>query len=77
MGLSIVRAGVENGEMVEALGYRLRLVFVGVFIAGSAIFGKPDYVAAIQNFKEKIASNPPAAGEQRPSNRRMTRGHEQ
>jgi branched-chain amino acid transport system permease protein len=35
----IVRAGVENGEMVEALGYRLRRVFVGVFIAGSALAG--------------------------------------
>jgi branched-chain amino acid transport system permease protein len=35
----IVRAGVENGSMVEALGYRLRLVFVGVFIAGSALAG--------------------------------------
>jgi branched-chain amino acid transport system permease protein len=35
----IVRAGVQNGEMVEALGYRLRLVFVGVFIAGSALAG--------------------------------------
>ncbi|MFP7572013.1 branched-chain amino acid ABC transporter permease [Marivita sp. S2033] len=35
----IVRAGVENPDMVEALGYRLRLVFVGVFIAGSALAG--------------------------------------
>ncbi|MDR5652820.1 branched-chain amino acid ABC transporter permease [Ruixingdingia sedimenti] len=35
----IVRAGVQNREMVEALGYRLRLVFVGVFIAGSALAG--------------------------------------
>lgn len=35
----IVRAGVENGEMVEALGYRLRTVFVGVFVAGSALAG--------------------------------------
>lgn len=35
----IVRAGVENGEMVQALGYRLRRVFVGVFIAGSALAG--------------------------------------
>ncbi|MDV4143316.1 MULTISPECIES: branched-chain amino acid ABC transporter permease [Shimia] len=35
----IVRAGVENGEMVEALGYRLRLVFIGVFLAGSALAG--------------------------------------
>jgi branched-chain amino acid transport system permease protein len=35
----IVRAGVENGEMVQAMGYRLRVVFVGVFIAGSALAG--------------------------------------
>ena len=35
----IVRAGVENGEMVEALGYPLRRVFIGVFIAGSALAG--------------------------------------
>lgn len=35
----IVRAGVENGEMVEALGYRLRVVFIGVFVAGSALAG--------------------------------------
>ena len=35
----IVRAGVQNGEMVQALGYRLRRVFVGVFIAGSALAG--------------------------------------
>ncbi len=35
----IVRAGVQNAEMVEALGYRLRLVFIGVFIAGSALAG--------------------------------------
>lgn len=35
----IVRAGVENAEMVRALGYRLRLVFIGVFIAGSALAG--------------------------------------
>ena len=35
----IVRAGVQNGEMVEALGYRLQLVFIGVFVAGSALAG--------------------------------------
>lgn len=35
----IVRAGVQNGAMVEAMGYRLRLVFVGVFVAGSALAG--------------------------------------
>jgi branched-chain amino acid transport system permease protein len=35
----IVRAGVQNGEMVQSLGYRLRLVFIGVFVAGSALAG--------------------------------------
>ncbi len=35
----LVRAGVENGEMVQALGYRIRRLFVGVFVAGSALAG--------------------------------------
>jgi branched-chain amino acid transport system permease protein len=35
----LVRAGVENGEMVQALGYRIRRLFVMVFIAGSALAG--------------------------------------
>ncbi len=35
----LIRAGVEDSEMVEALGYRIRRVFVGVFIAGSALAG--------------------------------------
>jgi branched-chain amino acid transport system permease protein len=35
----LIRAGVENGEMVEALGYRVRSLFVGVFAAGSALAG--------------------------------------
>ena len=35
----LIRAGVENGEMVEALGYRIRRLFVGVFMAGSALAG--------------------------------------
>ncbi len=35
----LVRAGVENLEMVEALGYRVRRLFVGVFVAGSALAG--------------------------------------
>ena len=35
----LIRAGVENGEMVEALGYRIRRLFVGVFVAGSAPAG--------------------------------------
>ncbi|MGM0560475.1 MAG: branched-chain amino acid ABC transporter permease [Pseudomonadota bacterium] len=35
----LIRAGVENGEMVEALGYRIRLIFILVFVAGSALAG--------------------------------------
>ena len=35
----LVRAGVENREMVEALGFRVRRLFVGVFIAGTALAG--------------------------------------
>jgi len=35
----LVRAGVENPEMVEALGYRIRRLFVGVFVAGSGLAG--------------------------------------
>jgi branched-chain amino acid transport system permease protein len=35
----LIRAGVENGDMVEALGYRVRALFVGVFAAGSALAG--------------------------------------
>ncbi len=35
----LVRAGVENGEMVEALGYRIRRLFILVFVAGSALAG--------------------------------------
>lgn len=35
----LIRAGVENGEMVESLGYRIRRLFVGVFAAGSALAG--------------------------------------
>ncbi|HYM02890.1 MAG TPA: branched-chain amino acid ABC transporter permease [Stellaceae bacterium] len=35
----LVRAGVENREMVEALGYRIKRLFVGVFVAGTALAG--------------------------------------
>lgn len=35
----LIRAGVQNREMVEALGYRVRRLFVGVFMAGSALAG--------------------------------------
>jgi len=35
----LIRAGVENREMVEALGYRINRLFLGVFMAGSALAG--------------------------------------
>ena len=35
----LIRAGVENREMVEALGYRVDRLLVGVFMAGSALAG--------------------------------------
>ncbi|MDF1777837.1 MAG: branched-chain amino acid ABC transporter permease [Rhizobiaceae bacterium] len=33
----LVRAGVENREMVEALGFRIDRLFIGVFAVGSAL----------------------------------------
>ena len=35
----LIRAGVENREMVAALGYRIDRLFVGVFMAASALAG--------------------------------------
>ena len=35
----LIRAGVEDREMVESLGYRIKHLFVGVFVAGSMLAG--------------------------------------
>lgn len=35
----LIRAGVQDLSMVEALGYRIRRLFVGIFVAGSALAG--------------------------------------
>jgi len=35
----LIRAGVQDREMVEALGYRIRSLFIGVFMVGSALAG--------------------------------------
>ncbi|MDA7417552.1 branched-chain amino acid ABC transporter permease [Xenophilus arseniciresistens] len=35
----LIRAGVQDREMVESLGYRIRVLFVGIFVAGSALAG--------------------------------------
>ena len=35
----LIRAGVQDREMVEALGYRIRRLFIGIFVTGSALAG--------------------------------------
>ncbi|MEZ5652178.1 MAG: branched-chain amino acid ABC transporter permease [Burkholderiaceae bacterium] len=35
----LIRAGVEDREMVESLGYRIERLFIGVFVTGSALAG--------------------------------------
>ena len=35
----LIRAGVQDREMVESLGYRIGRLFIGVFVAGSALAG--------------------------------------
>ncbi|WP_425329982.1 branched-chain amino acid ABC transporter permease [Terrirubrum flagellatum] len=35
----LIRAGVENSEMVQSLGYHINRLFIGVFVAGSALAG--------------------------------------
>jgi branched-chain amino acid transport system permease protein len=35
----LIRAGVQDREMVESLGYRIRTLFIGVFMVGSALAG--------------------------------------
>ncbi|MEI8029007.1 MAG: branched-chain amino acid ABC transporter permease [Comamonadaceae bacterium] len=35
----LIRAGVQDREMVEVLGYRIKRLFVGVFVVGSALAG--------------------------------------
>jgi branched-chain amino acid transport system permease protein len=35
----LIRGGVQDREMVESLGYRIKRLFVGVFVAGSALAG--------------------------------------
>jgi branched-chain amino acid transport system permease protein len=35
----LIRAGVQDREMVESLGYRIKALFIGVFVVGSALAG--------------------------------------
>lgn len=50
----LIRAGVEDSEMVESLGYRIRRVFVGVFTAGSALAGLGGVMWAL--YQETVTS---------------------
>ncbi|MFD2264528.1 branched-chain amino acid ABC transporter permease [Lacibacterium aquatile] len=50
----LIRAGVENAEMVEALGYRIRRLFVGVFVAGSGLAGLGGVMWAL--YREQVTA---------------------
>lgn len=45
----LVRAGVENREMVESFGYRINRLFMGVFMVGSALAALGGVMWALYN----------------------------
>ena len=47
----IVRAGVENRDMVQAMGYNIFLLFTGVFAAGAALAALGGLAMSIFNFQ--------------------------
>jgi branched-chain amino acid transport system permease protein len=55
----IVRAGVENREVVQAMGYDIHRIFTGVFAAGAALAAVGGAMWSM--FKEQIH---PAMGEE-------------
>ena len=56
----IVRAGVENGEMVQVMGHNIHRYFTGVFAAGSALAGVGGFMWAM--FSQSV--RPSMGGEQ-------------
>jgi branched-chain amino acid transport system permease protein len=56
----VVRAGVENGEMIQVLGHNIRRYFTGVFAAGSALAGLGGVMWAL--FSQSV--RPTMGGEQ-------------
>ena len=56
----IVRAGVENGEMIQVMGHNIHRYFTGVFAAGSALAGVGGLMWAI--FSQSV--RPAMGGEQ-------------
>jgi branched-chain amino acid transport system permease protein len=55
----IIRAGVENREVVQTLGYNINRIFTGVFIAGAGLAGMGGAMWGI--FREQIT---PAMGDE-------------
>lgn len=55
----IIRAGVENREVVQALGYNINRIFTGVFMAGAALAAMGGTMWGI--FREQIS---PAMGDE-------------
>ena len=51
----LIRAGVEDAEMVESLGYRIRRLFVGVFVAGAGLAGLGGAMWAIYQESVSVA----------------------
>jgi branched-chain amino acid transport system permease protein len=56
----IVRAGVENGEMIQVLGHNIHRYFTGVFAAGSGLAGLGGVMWAV--FSQSV--RPTMGGEQ-------------
>ncbi len=56
----IVRAGVENGEMIQVMGHNIYRYFTGVFAAGSALAGVGGLMWAV--FSQSV--RPTMGGEQ-------------
>lgn len=54
----MIRAGVENREMLEAMGYRTRHLFVGVFVVGAMLAGLGGVMWGLylQNFTASIGA---------------------
>ena len=52
----LIRAGVQDREMVESLGYRIRQLFVGVFVTGYKPCGRHNRMATISPMLENSAT---------------------
>ena len=70
----LIRAGVQDREMVESLGYRIKRLFVGVFVAGSALAGLGGVMWGL--YQQSVTPPSPASAlpaTNTPTNRRRMR----